>query len=333
MASAGIRKAALLLMGLDPPTAAELLKSVSPELVTRIAAELAYLEASGHADRTAAQEPIREFFQELRRNKQTGRGQQFIEEMLQGVLGRDKAREVMEKIPQLVDQRDPFLAIRSAEVEDIAEALKGESPHVAGMVLSELPPKKSAKLLSLLDEAVRTEAVRGMTREEPVAWETRVRVAAVVRRRLEKSAEAPGGTKAARQQQLRKVAIVLRDLGGELRSALIQAIADVDQQTSIEVQKLMVMWEDVKHVADRSLQEALRAVDSRKLALALVDADETTAEKLRSNMSQRQTAMLEEEASLLAKPKPEEIEEARGEFLEALRDLAANNFLSFDDDE
>jgi len=39
----GIRKAALLLMGLEPTTAAELLKVADPEVVTRIAAELAYL--------------------------------------------------------------------------------------------------------------------------------------------------------------------------------------------------------------------------------------------------------------------------------------------------
>jgi flagellar motor switch protein FliG len=336
VASLGIRKAALMLMGLDPPTAAELLKAARPEMVTQIAAELAYLEARGESKREASHEPIREFFRHVKGSAGGGQGQRFLQQMLEGVLGQEKSSEIMGKIPTLVDQRDPFLAIRAAEPQEIADALAGEPAQVASLVLSELPPKASARLLPLLSEKVREEAVRGMTREETVAPETRLRVASVVRKRLTKTdaaAAAPGAaaSKADRQKQLRKVAVLLRDLGGELRAALIQAIAKADEATSVEVQKLMVMWEDILIVSDRSVQEALRGVDSRKLALALVDGDPAIVEKLRKNMSERLVSALDEESSLLAKPKKEDVELARVEFLDALRELAANNFLTFEE--
>lgn len=338
MASLGIRKAALMLMGLDPPTAAELLKAARPELVTQIAAELAYLEARGESKRENSHEPIREFFRHVKDSSGSSQGQKFLQQMLEGVLGQDRCREVMSRMPALVDQRDPFLAIRLAEPQEIADALAGEPPQVASLVLAELPPKASAKLLPLLSEKVREEAVRGMTREETVAPETRMRVATAVRKRLIKTgasgaAPAPGATasKADRQKQLRKVAILLRDLGGELRTALIQAIAKADEATSIEVQKLMIMWEDIMIVSDRSIQEALRGVDSRKLALSLVGGEPNIVEKLRKNMSERLVGALDEETSLLANPKKEEIDVARVEFLDALRELAANNFLTFEE--
>jgi flagellar motor switch protein FliG len=332
VATADIRKAALLLMGLEPTTAAELLKAAEPEIVTRIAAELAYLQASGEVGKDASREPVREFLTQLGQGG-SDRGGKFVRTMLEGVFGPDRTREIMGRISDLVDQRDPFLPIRSAEPADIAEALEGESAHVAGLVLAELPPKVSAKLLPLLGEEIRAEAIRGMTSEEGPGLETRMRVATVVRQRLmDKRAGGSGKQQARRDDQLRKVALLLRGLGSDLRAALLDAIAEADEESSRRVQELMVVWQDIPSVSDRSLQDALRSIDSRKLAVALFDAEETTLQKLRGNMSQRQISLLEEEASLLSQPSETEIDEARGELLAALRELAANNFLTFDSD-
>jgi flagellar motor switch protein FliG len=333
--TADIRKAALLLMGLEPTTAAELLKAAKPEVVTRIAAELAYLQATGEAGKNASREPVREFLEQLREAAGDARGGRFIQTMLEGVLGSDRAREIMARISDMVDRRDPFLPIRSAEPADIAEALAGESAAVAGLVLAELPPKVSGKLLPLLDEDIRADAVRSMTSEKGPAMETRMRVATVVRKRLTDKQGAGGGEAAgrvSRDEQLRKVALLLRGLGSELRGTLLEALTETDEEASRQIQELMVVWTDIPAVSDRSCQEGLRSIDSRKLAVALVDADETTLEKLRGNMSQRQLAMLDEEASLLSQPSEAEIAEARGELLSALRELAANNFLTFEGD-
>lgn len=329
MTPAAIRKAALLLMGVDNRTAAELLKALEPEAVTQIAAELAYLQASGDTGRDSIEQPVREFVEQLQESAGGGTGRRSVRAMVEDALGPEKSREALKRIPELIARRDPFFAIRSAEPEAIAAALAGESPHVAGLVLAELPRKTSAKLLALLGEEVRAEAIRDMTREESASPETRAHVASTVRKKIQ-DAEAPGGG-ANREEQLRKVAVLLRELGSELRGALVEAISEADEETSLQVQQLMVMWEDVKAVADRSLQDGLRSIDVRKLALALSDADEVTTRKIRGNMSERQTAMLDEEAGLLSSPRADEIEQARGEFLEALRELAGNGMLAFEE--
>ena len=322
----------MLLMGLEPTTAAALLRSAEPETVTQIAAELAYLQAGGSGADEPQDDPIKEFCEQLRERTGAEAGGQFVRTVLQQAVGSDRSRQIMGEINSLVEQRDPFLPIRSAEAEEIAEALAGESPHVAGIVLSELPSKTSAKLLPLLDDDVRAEAVHGMASERAVAPETRLRVATVVRQRLTKAVATGGGGRVQRDKQLRKVALLLRTLGSDLRSTLLEGIAQGDNDTSERIQQLMVVWDDIPVVSDRSLQEALRAIDSRRMALAMIDVDERTNEKLRSNMSERQAGMLDEEASLLSQPTEEEIEAARNELLQALRDLAANNFLTFEDD-
>jgi len=337
VASPGIRKAALLLMGLDSSTAAELLKAADPEVVTEIAAELAYLQASGAAKPEAALEPVREFFGQLQQSGVEHRGERFIQDLLEGALGVERSREAMAKVRLLVEARDPFLSIRSAEPNEIAEALGGEPPQVAALVLAELPANKSAKVLPLLGEEVQAGAIRGMASGQATSVEARMRVATVVRDRLsavETEAVATGGgeaSKAGSDRQLRKVAVLLRDLGTDMRNRLIEAIAESDKEASDTVQELMVIWDDVPTLSDRSLQEALRAVDSLKLALAMVDADEAVIRKIRGNISERQAAMLDEEAALLSKPKDEDVGQARGEILQALRELATGGVLSFEE--
>ena len=335
MALNSVRKAALLLMALDPGAAAELLKSASVETVTAIAAELAYLDATGAGGQGAPAGPVQEFFALLeRRSGGPGEGQ-FLRKVLQNVLGDQKSGEVLGRVEEMVRARDPFLPIRSAQVEGIAQAVAAEPPQVVSLVLSELPAQKSAALVGLLDEQVRTEAVCGMVGGKEILPEAKLKVATVIWARLQalsRGGEPVVDAGSARDEQMRKVAVLLRGLKSEMRGNLLGVVLERDREAGEAVQRLMVMWEDIPHVAERSLQEALRAVDSRMLALALVGVEEDIAAKVRANISERANAMLEEETSLLSSPKSEEIEEARGGIVDAMRELYANDMLEFEEE-
>jgi flagellar motor switch protein FliG len=89
----------------------------------------------------------------------------------------------------------------------------------------------------------------------------------------------------------------------------------------------MITWEDITSVADRSLQEALRSVDSSKLALALYRADEDIVQKIRSNISDRVVSMLDEEISLMQEPLEKEVLDAREELVRPLREANAEGTL------
>jgi len=323
----GTRKAAMLLMTLDAGTAAELLKSANPQTVTEIAAEVAYLKATGWTPGGPDAEPAREFCGMLEQAGGAGPGSVFVQQVLEAALGPEQSREAMKQVEHLVEARDPFLAIRAADPEELSEALEGESPQVVAMVLAELPQKSSSKLLASMDDELRSAAIRGMAVGASATRETKVRVASVVRRRLEKL-RAAGDANA--NAKLRRVAVLLRGLNAEMRNSMLQAIREQDEESAAGVQRMMVIWEDLPVVSDRSMQEALREVDSRQLALALVGADEATTRKIRDNMSERASAMLDEEASLLSSPSDDEVEAGRSALLDVLRELSVNGFLSFE---
>lgn len=330
MALTGKQKAAILLTCLDASIASELLSGLPPETVQDIAVEMAYLEATGISSSRQSLEVAQQFCNTL----QKGGGfhlNSFLEEMLKNTLGQRKADEVQTQIKDLLKKRDPFISIRSADPKVIASVLENEHPQAAAIVLSELPPKKSSEVLNLLGEGIRLSAVGRMASCESVSPEAKTRIADMISRRIDASAMAEIGEASisSSDQSLRRVAIILRNLGKELRDGLLSAIEEKDEQAGKKVADLMIIWDDITQVADRSLQTALRGIDSGKLALALFEADQGIIDKIKSNISERAAATLDEEASLMSSPKKDEIDEARLSIVESLRQLNENGELNF----
>jgi flagellar motor switch protein FliG len=326
----GKQKAAMLLMGLDAPTAGELLKGMDAQMVQELALELAYLDASGYRDSKESVEIAMDFCNYLR-SGDTFQFKKFLDEMLKNAVGGDKAQQIQREIGDLLHRRDPFMPIRSVDPKILAKSLENEHPQAIGVVLAELDAKKSSEVLSLLGEGVRLSVISRMTSKETVGVEARLRIAKMVNDRLKAlmGAAAAGTAAPAADQSLRKVAVILRNLVKEVRDGLLGAIREKDSSAADKVAELMIIWEDILFVTDRSLQQALRGVDAKKLALALTNVDAAIKQKIRSNISERASAMVDEETSLMSSPKKEDIAAAREELVKTLREMNIKGELMF----
>jgi flagellar motor switch protein FliG len=327
----GKQKAAMLLTSLDAVTAAELLKGVKPEVVQELAVELAYLDASGLRNSRQTVEVASQFCNSLNTPKKGFHLNKFLNAMLKSTVGGEKAKQIQTEIGNLLQKRDPFISIRSADSKTLASLLGTEHPQAVAVVLSELPPRKSSEVLGLLEQDVRLGAISGMTVIGSISTEAKRRIAQMVCGRLETLAASRqgGAPQTIDEQPLRKVAVIMRNLGKEIRDGLLAALQEKDSQAGEKVAELMVLWEDIPQITDRSMQEALRGVDSRKLALALFKADEVIVKKIRSNISERAAAAIDEETSLMSAPKKEDIEAAREELVLAMREMNKKGEISF----
>lgn len=320
MVLTGKRKAATLLMALDSATASELLKGLPPTDIQQIAMEMAQIDASGRSDKKKEEAKVaQEFCNTLRKSQSLGFSiERFLNEAIVNVLDKDKVEEIRSQVRKVTEKKDPFELIRSSGTDELVLALEGEHPQTIAVILSELEPKKSQEILPLLSEEVCLKAVYKMTKLAQLRGGVKRRMASIVNERL-KSFE--GETVAEKPEEtLRKLAIVLSDVDKDLRDRLLGEIGERDEETSTTIRKLMITWEDIPTIADRSLQEALRTVESSKLAVALYEADEEIVQKIRSNVSERVTAMVDEEASLMQEPLEGEILDAREEVVKHLRD-------------
>ena len=319
MVLSGKQKAAMLLMSLDTLTAVELLKGLDVDEIQEIAIELARIDASEHGDVKEQAKIAREFYNSLHQEQnQKFNVKTFLNEMLVNVLDKDKAEQIQSQVKKATEQKDLFLDIRQASTDELVLALDGEHPQTIAVVLSELPPKKSQEILSLLNEETRLKAVCKMTNPELMGSGVKQRMVSTITRRLksfkgETLVEKP-------EQTLRKLALVLSGLEKDMRDPMLAEIGKNDEETASMIRRLMITWEDITSVADRSMQESLRSVDSGKLALALYGADEDIVQKIRSNISERARGMLDEEISLMQEPLEKEVLAAREEVVKPLRE-------------
>jgi len=320
MASSGKQKAAMLLMSLDTTTAAELLRGLDPDDVHGIAMELARIDASEQHDRKEQAKIAREFCNCLQQKQTTQRFsiRTFLNEMLVTLLDKDRVNKIQAEIRETIEKKDLFADIRQASADELVLALEGEHPQTVAVVLSELTTKKSQEVLAALKEESRLKAVCKMTNPDMVGNRVKQQIASTIAKKLknlkgETLVEKPEHT-------LRKLAIVLGGLESDLRGQLLNEIAKQDEQAATMVRRLMITWEDIPSVADRSLQEALRTVESSKLAIALHGADEDIVQKIRSNISERAMATLDEEISLMQEPLEKEVFDAREEVVKPLRE-------------
>ena len=330
MVLTGKQKAAMLLMSLDAATATELLKGVKPEVVQELAVELAYLDAAGLQDSSKRVEVASQFYDCLQPEKGFHL-KSFLDTMLKSTLGNEKAEQIQIQIANSLQKRDPFISIRSADSQTLASILGDQHPQVIAVVLSELPARKSANVLSLLNEDVCLGAVSRMANSAAVTAEAKKRIAETICKSLESFTPARRGlaSQAGGEQPLRKVAVILRNLGKELRDGLLVAIEENDANAGKQVANLMILWEDIPQITDRSLQEALRGIDSTKLVAALARADETIIEKIRSNISERVAAKIDEMTSLMSTPGRQETAQARGDIVNVLREINETGELNF----
>jgi len=314
-------------------TAAEMLKGIDAKTVQELAVELSYLDAAGQRNDKQTADVARQFCKSLQQDSGFS-FRCFLKEMLRNTVGEEHARRIQQEIQDLLQKRDPFMPIRSTDVQALTTALEAEHPQAIAVVLSELPPRRGSEVLKQLSEEVRVSVISRMTSVGSVTPEARLRIAQMVLSRL--GAAGGGGQGGAIQvrpeQALRKVAVIVRNLEKEVRDGVLEAIGQKDQEAAENIANLMVLWEDLLQVGDRSLQQALRGLDERQLALALYEAPEETAAKIKSNISERAAAMVTEEASLMATPKKDDVKQAREKIVTAMRELNRKGELMFEEE-
>jgi len=330
MALTGKQKAAMLLMSLDAATAAELVKNLDSELVQELALESASLEAAGFKSGNKSRKIVRQFHHSLHAGE-TFRLNGFLDEVLKSTVGEEKAGQIQTQIQDVLCNRDPFISICSVDAQTLALVLGGEHPQTIAVVLSELPAANRLEVLNFLDGGIRVSVIGRMSDCKTMTAEAKALVAEEVCERLNAIAIHSTGKPLPSwsEQSLRKVALIVRDLDKEIRDGLLSAIRDKDRRAGEMVAELMIIWADIPQVTDKSLQEALRGVDANKLALALHDADKEIAEKIRSILSDRAVAAMDEQASLILAPGGKDIEGAREQIVRIMREMNEKSGLTF----
>jgi flagellar motor switch protein FliG len=292
--------------------------------------ELAHLDATGFNSNRQGLKLARQFYDSLRPNQNFHIGG-FLKEVLHSSVGGEKTNQIQSGIQDLLDTSDPFKIICSTKSKTIAEILGKEHPHTAAVVLSEMPAVMKSEVLSFLDWGIQVSIVNRMNDCRNISSQAKKRIAEIVCRRIDAltTPEKTGHLTKLSKSSIRRLAVNLRNLGQDIRDGLLCIIRGKNRHVGDILVDLMIFWEDIPQISDRSLQKALRRIDIKKLALSLVKADMRLIQKIQSNITQSMAAVLNEQMLLDSAYKREDVEQAREEIVEVLRGMNENGELAF----
>lgn len=330
MSLSGIQKAALLLTALDQSTAAELLKGQPQGVVQRVAMELSRWDGKIKKNTDKVSMIASEFCTRLMENQDGELNiRSFIGTLIQDTNGNNNT------IRQAAMENDPFLVISDASPAHLVAALEKEPPQAIAVILAELAPKLCTEVLTQLPDEKAQLVLWRMTQSKEVSGKTVRRIAEIISKRLVEieSGEEVVIQDTASKETLRQVALVLNGMSKDERGDYLKQIQSRDENIASMVRALMIAWEDILKIEDKSLQETFRNLEATVFAKALHGADVSITEKINSNLSERMKDMVEEEASLMGKIRKKDILSAREEIVKPLREALEAGELAFIEEE
>jgi flagellar motor switch protein FliG len=204
---------------------------------------------------------------------------------------------------------DPIADLNRLAAFQIGLALRDEPPRAIALVLGCLASDKAGATLAQLPPEVRNSvflqlSTRPTTSPELLHGLVRATVAkgCLLDRRADKDAET---------DKDQKTADLLRAVDKAQQAEMLEALGRHDPDAAGRVRRLLLRFEDLARVTDRSLQSLLADVDTRTLATALKGANAAVSGKVMNNLSSRARASLKEEMDLMKSLSPAKQKEAR----------------------
>jgi flagellar motor switch protein FliG len=311
----GAQKAAVVLMAMGTERASKVLKSMREAEVTELMSEVARMS-------DVSEEIVESVLNELaitasaRQHFAVG-GVDFAMELLQASLGERKAEEIFSRLSMTLVSA-PFEFLRKADPRLVLGFIRDEHPQTIALVLAYMPADSAALVLGgLPEELQRDVAVRVATMDR-----TSPDIIASVETSLEKRLSS-----VLQQGDLSSVGGVqtLVDLLNRSDRAterlIFEGLENFDEVLADEVRGLMFVFEDIVTLDDRSVQQVLRQVDSKDLALALKGVRDEVKRKILDNISSRAAENLTEEIDMLGPVRLKAVEEAQGAVVRVIRAL------------
>jgi flagellar motor switch protein FliG len=291
----------LILIGGDE--AAGILSQLPTDQVELISKEIASIRSIGAEDAKAVLEEFRALLSSPHAfTGASSGGVETARRLLYAAFGPEQGEAYLtQAVPK--SRKNPLAFLEDLSGEQIALLLKDESVAAAALVLSRLTPKKSAAALIHTGGDQKALILRRIARMERTAPEVLEQVAAALR---EKSRLMGGAADTVRLDGLGALTAILRSSDLSFGDRLMRELEEDDPDLGRDLKERLYTLEDVVRAQDRPIQEKLRFMSDRDIALLLKGRSPEFTEKIYANLSSgRRAAIQEEEGIMGAVPKAE----------------------------
>ncbi|WP_206810950.1 flagellar motor switch protein FliG [Paradesulfitobacterium ferrireducens] len=310
----GIQKAAILLITLGPEHSARVVQHLSEAEIEQLTLEMANIRKIAPENRNQV---IDEFHQMCIANDYIAQGGiDYAREVLERALGEQKAFEIITRLSSSLKMR-PFDLVRRTDPKQLLSFIQGEHPQTISLIMSHLPPDKSAILLSSLTPERQADVAKRMALMGRTSPEVLKEIEKVLERKISSLAPQDYSTSGGIQSV---VDMLNRADPGTLKNVMDTLEID-DPDLAEQIKRQMFVFEDIVMLEDRGVQLVLREVETKDLALALKGSNPEVSQKVQSNMSARAAQMLKEDMEFMGPVRLRDVEEAQQRIVKVIRKL------------
>jgi len=315
-AGPGSLKAAAVLLGIGPDTAAAIFRQLAEGELRRVALGAKNLRRT---PTTTVPEALDAFIAAMQSvGGDAAAGDDVLRDIAAKALGADAARRAFDGVMPPPPPDEVLGPVSQADPESLAMVLHREQPQTIALVLSSLDSWRAAAVVEHLSDKLRPDVLRRMTTIESVAPEILREVGQALSAELK--ALVAGGM---RKVDGKTTALeILRRSDPEEQAAVIAEIEKDDPNLAAELRGRLFTFSDLVVLADRDLQVLLREIEGSKLVLALRGATAEVRQKFLANLSSRAAEMLADDLAAMGPVKLSMVEAAQTEIAKTAQDLA-----------
>lgn len=318
MALPGLRKAAILMMGLSEDLASVMLQGLGELDAQRLTEEILKM---GKISSLQLRHVLEEFQGLLQGEEYVLRGGAIHAlRLLTEAFGVERAQNILAQVQIGVDNSVGDLAtLQKLEPQQLSKFLENEHPQTVALVLAHLDSRRGSSVLMHLGPQMRVDAIARLAEMRQFSPEMAQKVALVLARRM----DSLGSTGRKNYAGYKSVADILNRLDPIASKGILEEIEQKEPKVATEIRALMFTFEDLLTVPQSSVRELVGAADKKMLAMALKGGKENVRAHILMAMSSRAAQMLREDMESLGPVRARDVTAAQQELLNLASKLEA----------
>ncbi len=310
----GYDKTAILLFALGPEVAAPIVQGLDDVSLTQLSrrmSELGTIEVDTLNKVLSEYLEIHESDDPMYHSDRNN-----VISLLHYAVEQERAQQILEDLdkPRVLTVWEKLSRITPSVIKSYIEA---EHPQTIALILGNIDTSVASQVIALLDESVQMTVVMRMSKIESVPQE----LVRDIEETLEKELAEATGTSGISFDGMVNVVEILKSLDKEVSRPLMESLEQKDEKLFSQVDKLLLVFEDLLELADRDIQTVLKHVSSDDLVKSLKGAPDELAERFFSNMSKRAAEIMREDMQVMGPLKLADVEESQQGILKIIRKL------------
>ncbi len=233
-------------------------------------------------------------------------------------LGEERAKQLLGQSVDVGEVRK-LESLELVDSRSLANFLLNEHPQTIALVIAHLVAEKGVEVLRRLPEALQAEVVLRIANLDYVSPDLITHLDELLKTEL----STLGSMDTSHLGGVEPVSDMLNLMDKNTEKNIMSRVEEKDPELAEEIRKLMFVFEDLIFVDDAGIQNLLKEIDSKQLAISLKTAPEELKVKIFSNMSTRASKLLEEDISALPPTRLSEVEKNQALIVAKIKDLEA----------